>query len=94
MVVLVVDVTGRRRRVDDVRVDVAHVLETVGDAGGNLDGLEGVVAKRLTSTYQPGRRSRDWVKTPLNRTQEVVIAWTDSRNTSKVRTAILSMTGN
>ncbi len=25
---------------------------------------------------------------------EVVIAWTDSRNTRKVRTAILSMTGN
>lgn len=25
-------------------------------------GLEGVIAKRLTSTYQPGRRSADWVK--------------------------------
>ena len=23
-------------------------------------GLEGVVAKRLTSTYQPGQRSRAW----------------------------------
>lgn len=37
-------------------------------------GLEGVVAKRLTSTYQPGRRSPAWVKTPLNNTIEVVIA--------------------
>jgi bifunctional non-homologous end joining protein LigD len=25
-------------------------------------GLEGVVAKRRASTYQPGRRSPDWVK--------------------------------
>lgn len=25
-------------------------------------GLEGVVAKRTASRYQPGRRSRDWVK--------------------------------
>jgi bifunctional non-homologous end joining protein LigD len=25
-------------------------------------GLEGLVAKRLTSTYQPGVRSADWVK--------------------------------
>jgi bifunctional non-homologous end joining protein LigD len=25
-------------------------------------GLEGIIAKRLTSTYQPSRRSRDWLK--------------------------------
>jgi bifunctional non-homologous end joining protein LigD len=36
-------------------------------------GLEGVVAKRLDSAYQPGRRSPSWVKTPLNQTQEVII---------------------
>ena len=24
--------------------------------------LEGIVAKRLASTYQPGVRSRDWLK--------------------------------
>jgi bifunctional non-homologous end joining protein LigD len=36
-------------------------------------GLEGVVAKRLGSPYRPGRRSTDWIKTPINRTQEVVI---------------------
>lgn len=35
--------------------------------------LEGVVAKRLASPYQPGRRSRDWVKVKNFRTQEVVI---------------------
>ncbi|MEV4639902.1 non-homologous end-joining DNA ligase [Actinoplanes sp. NPDC049548] len=36
-------------------------------------GLEGIVVKRLSSAYQPGRRSRDWIKVPFNRTQEVVI---------------------
>ncbi len=37
-------------------------------------GLEGVVAKRLDSPYQPGIRSRLWVKTPRNKTVEVVVA--------------------
>jgi len=36
-------------------------------------GLEGVVAKRLTSVYEPGRRSRDWVKIKNTRTQDVII---------------------
>ncbi len=36
-------------------------------------GLEGVVCKRLGSRYQPGRRSPDWTKVPVARTQEVVI---------------------
>ncbi|HET7398043.1 MAG TPA: non-homologous end-joining DNA ligase [Intrasporangium sp.] len=35
--------------------------------------LEGVVAKRLDSTYQPGRRSESWVKVKHLRTQEVVV---------------------
>ena len=39
--------------------------------------LEGVVAKRLRSTYQPGRRSGDWRKVKNFRTQEVVVGgWT------------------
>lgn len=36
-------------------------------------GLEGVVAKRLASPYQPGRRSRDWLKIKNVRRQEIVI---------------------
>jgi bifunctional non-homologous end joining protein LigD len=40
-------------------------------------GLEGVMAKRLSSTYHPGRRSGDWRKVKNFRTQEVVIGgWT------------------
>ena len=36
--------------------------------------LEGVVAKRLDSRYQPGRRSSEWHKLKLRQTQEVVVA--------------------
>jgi bifunctional non-homologous end joining protein LigD len=36
-------------------------------------GLEGVVAKRVDSPYQPGRRTHSWVKIKNQRTQEVVI---------------------
>ncbi|GAA0229796.1 non-homologous end-joining DNA ligase [Cryptosporangium japonicum] len=50
-------------------------------AGGGADavatsraqGLEGIVAKRLTSKYLPGKRTRDWVKVKNIRTQEVVV---------------------
>ena len=36
-------------------------------------GMEGVVAKRRASTYQPGQRSRDWIKVKSQHMQEVVI---------------------
>jgi len=36
-------------------------------------GLEGVVAKRRDSLYQPGERSADWLKLVLERKQEFVI---------------------
>ncbi|MFI9503254.1 non-homologous end-joining DNA ligase [Nocardia sp. NPDC052566] len=36
--------------------------------------LEGIVSKQLTSTYQPGRRSPAWIKTPFRRTTEVIVA--------------------
>lgn len=42
-------------------------------AVSQAQGLEGIVAKRLTSVYQPGRRSPDWIKVKTFRTQEVVI---------------------
>ena len=38
--------------------------------------LEGIVAKRRDSRYEPGRRSRDWLKVKLRREQElVVVGW-------------------
>ena len=35
--------------------------------------LEGVVAKRRNSRYEPGKRSRSWVKVKFNRRQEFVV---------------------
>jgi bifunctional non-homologous end joining protein LigD len=48
--------------------DGADALEYSGEHG-----LEGVVAKRRDSTYQPGRRSASWIKDKHWNTQEVVI---------------------
>jgi bifunctional non-homologous end joining protein LigD len=36
-------------------------------------GLEGIVCKHLESTYTPGVRSRDWIKTPLRKRSSFVI---------------------
>jgi bifunctional non-homologous end joining protein LigD len=36
-------------------------------------GLEGVVAKRITSIYEPGARSRSWVKVRFTKRQEFVV---------------------
>lgn len=44
-------------------------------------GLEGVMAKRLTSPYAPGQRSPDWRKVKLVTEQEFVIGgWTEERH--------------
>jgi bifunctional non-homologous end joining protein LigD len=45
--------------------DIVKALRTAG--------IEGVIAKRRDSTYQPGERSSDWVKFKLERQQEFVI---------------------
>jgi bifunctional non-homologous end joining protein LigD len=36
-------------------------------------GLEGVVAKRLDSRYEPGKRTRSWLKVKVRRRQEMVV---------------------
>ena len=47
-------------------------------------GLEGVVAKRVDSTYRPGRRSPAWLKTPLrNNTEVIVIGWVDGAGAAR-----------
>jgi len=42
-------------------------------AAAAQNGLEGVVAKRLASTYHPGTRTGDWVKVRFNQEQEFVV---------------------
>jgi bifunctional non-homologous end joining protein LigD len=49
-------------------------------AAAREQGLEGVVAKQVESTYQPGARSRNWLKIKNLRTQEVLVAgWTSGK---------------
>ena len=68
-----------------------HVPTTFGDdADLALDtsrelGLEGMVAKRPTSVYQPGRRAKTWLKVKHRRTQEVVIVGWSPSETSQAR---------
>lgn len=53
---------------DDLPGSGAQVLEAVRSLG-----LEGVIAKRRGSAYQPGERSKDWLKFKLENQQEFVI---------------------
>jgi bifunctional non-homologous end joining protein LigD len=55
-------------------------------------GLEGVMAKRRTSTYSPGKRVRSWIKLKHHLTQEVVIgAWKPGAGTRAHRVGSLLM---
>ena len=68
----------RLREVVDESVGRVVVSPTFDDGGALLaaakeQGLEGVVAKRLDSRYQSGRRSPDWRKVKVRQGQEVVI---------------------
>ena len=75
-----------RRELLELVVETDHRLQVVTSVDGEGKafvasakelGLEGVVAKRLGSTYLPGRRSPDWRKIKLRNTQDVVVVgWT------------------
>jgi bifunctional non-homologous end joining protein LigD len=53
-------------------------------------GLEGVVAKRKTSTYRPGKRSPDWLKIKARPQQEfVVCGFTEGKGSRKHFGALL-----
>src|SRR6266536_1050508 len=75
----------RRARLAEVLVprdDVRVSQEVQGRGTAFFDqikglGLEGVVAKRLTSQYRPGARSPDWRKVKALRRQDcVIVGWT------------------
>jgi bifunctional non-homologous end joining protein LigD len=52
-------------------------------------GLEGVVSKRLSSTYQPGRRSPDWIKVAHRHHQSCVVGGWRPENGSAARIGAL-----
>ena len=71
----------RRRLLEGLKLKGPHWQtppSTAGDGEGTLEasrrlGLEGVMAKRLDSVYQPGRRSDAWLKIKNHLGQELVI---------------------
>jgi bifunctional non-homologous end joining protein LigD len=72
----------RRERLEkllDKRNKTVRFSETFEDgesllAAAEKQGLEGIMAKRLSSSYLPGRRSREWLKVKGHGRQEFVIA--------------------
>ncbi len=72
----IIDEPGSHWRLTDQTLDDPHaLLATVREQG-----LEGIVAKRLDSTYQPGKSHRHWVKVKPSRRQEFVVGgWTEGR---------------
>ena len=56
-------------RISSVFQDGAALLDAVG-----AQGLEGVVAKRVSSRYQPGKRTREWLKVKTTTRQELIVA--------------------
>ncbi|MEO5589865.1 MAG: non-homologous end-joining DNA ligase, partial [Gemmatimonadaceae bacterium] len=54
------------------------------------EGWEGVIAKRIDSIYEPGRRSRDWLKLKIESRQEFVVGgFTEPRNSRQHIGALL-----
>jgi bifunctional non-homologous end joining protein LigD len=80
-----VDLTGRpfsERRATLERIGVSGQHWTTSPlfddgaataAAAQANGLEGVLAKRLTSVYRPGTRTHEWVKVKFGRRQEFVV---------------------
>ena len=53
-------------------------------------GLEGIIAKKADSIYQPGDRSEDWLKIKANKRQEMVIGgFTKNDDSSKLFSSLL-----
>jgi bifunctional non-homologous end joining protein LigD len=69
------------------RVQISPTTETAGKAlftAAAGQGLEGIMGKRLSSPYQPGARSADWLKMKVKFDADVVIVgWTDGEGRRK-----------
>jgi bifunctional non-homologous end joining protein LigD len=85
------DLTGRplverRRQLEEIivaseRIQISPVTEADGSAlfqAAAQQGLEGIMAKKGSSLYKPGARSRDWLKVKVVFDADVVVAgWTE-----------------
>jgi bifunctional non-homologous end joining protein LigD len=53
-------------------------------------GLEGVVAKRLDSTYRPGRRTNSWIKRKLRREEQLMVTGVRRTRDGQVETVFVA----
>jgi ATP-dependent DNA ligase len=84
---------GEIRLSETLEASAAEIVAAVKNQG-----LEGVIAKRRNSLYEPGRRSGAWVKMRINKGQELVIGGyvptlrTSTRSRSAITRAVTSST--
>ncbi len=93
----------RRERLDELQLeggpiqvppmwigeDPERMLRLAADTG-----LEGIVLKRLDATYQPGRRSRAWLKVPLRKVESfVVVGWLEGSGSNRDSLGSLVLAG-
>jgi bifunctional non-homologous end joining protein LigD len=86
--------TDRRRLLDELGLSGRAWVTPESQTGGGLGllaataerGLEGIIAKRLDSRYEPGGRTGAWVKLKNSRRQELVIGgWLPGRGQRRER---------
>ncbi|MGV8966163.1 MAG: non-homologous end-joining DNA ligase [Cellulomonas sp.] len=81
----------RRATLERLELPSRVQISPVYDDGADLwqvtreHGLEGVLAKRRTSTYQPGRRSSDWVKAAHRSVRTAVVGGWRAESTGSGR---------
>ncbi|WP_316737463.1 DNA ligase D [Pedobacter aquatilis] len=78
---------------DDDRIRLSKVFKANGvdffDAAKRMS-LEGIIAKKSTSTYLVDKRSKEWLKIKVDKRQEVVIVgYTKNDDTSKAFSSLL-----
>ncbi|SFH23708.1 DNA ligase D [Pedobacter insulae] len=78
---------------DDDRVRISNVFDASGIdffSAAERMGLEGIMAKRKSSTYVINNRSKEWLKIKVSKRQEVIIAgFTRNADTSKLFSSLI-----
>lgn len=78
---------------DDDRVRIGQVFADTGTAfykDAEKLKLEGIMAKKRSSTYTPDLRSQDWLKIKVHQRQEaIIVGYTKNEGTSKLFSSLL-----